>query len=100
MTAADIITALFLVVTLSILAYIVCKGEYNESKRLLDYKLEHNEFTPEEYNNQLSASKTAFYISLVAVPLVVVAFFFSIALAAIFITLIFSGYYYHRHHRL
>ena len=100
MTVVDIITAIFLVVTLSILAYIVCKGEYNESKRLLDYKLEHNEITPEEYNNQLYASTTAFYLSLVAAPLVVVAFFFSIALAAILITIIFSGYYYRRHHRI
>ena len=94
------ITVLFLVVTIAILSYIVCKGEYNERKRLLDYKLEHEELYQEEYNRELKDAKTALYFSLLAAPIAVALFFFSIGLAAIFITLIFSGYYYHRHHRL
>lgn len=94
------ITVLFLVVTIAILAYIVCKGQYNERKRFLDYKLEYEELSQEEYNRELQDAKNALYLSLLAAPVAVALFFFSIALAAIFITLIFSGYYYHRHHRL
>lgn len=100
MNAVDIITAIFLIVTMALLAYVVCKGQYDESKRLLDYKLEHEELSQEEYDTELQGAKTIFYLSLLAAPVAVLLFFLSIDFSALFITIIFSGYCYYRHRRL
>ena len=100
MTAVDIITAIFLIVTMALLAYVVCKGQYDESKRLLDYKLEHEELSQEEYESELQGAQNTFYLRWLAAPFAVILFFLSIAFAALFITIIFSGYCYYRHHRL
>ena len=99
MTNVDI-TVVFLPVTIAILAYVVCKGQYDDSKRLLDYKLEHEELSQEEYDSELQGEKNTFYLSLLAAPFAVFLFFLSIAFAALFITIVFSGYCYFRHHRL
>ena len=100
MTAVDIITAIYFIVTIAILAYVVCKGQYDDSKRLLDYKLEHEDLSKEEYDGELQGAKNTFYLSLLAAPFAVLLFFLSIAFAALLITIIFSGYCYYRHRRL
>lgn len=100
MTAVDIITAIYFIVTIALLSYVACKGQYDDSKRLLDYKLEHEELSQEEYDGELQGAKHTFYLSLLAAPLAVLLFFLSIAFAALFITIIFSGYCYYRHHSL
>ena len=100
MTAVDIITAIYFIGTIALLAYVACKDQYDERKRLLDYELEHEELSQEEYDNELQGAKNTFYLSLLAAPVAVLLFFLSIAFAALFITIIFSGYCYYRHHRL
>ena len=100
MNAVDIIMAIYFIVTIALLAYVACKGQYDESKRLLDYKLEHEELSQEEYDTELQSAKNTLYLSLLAAPVAVLLFFLSIAFAALFITIIFSGYFYFRHRRL
>lgn len=99
MTTVDI-TAIYFIVTIALLAYVACKGQYDDRKRLLDYKLEHEELSQEEYESELQGAKNTFYLSLLAAPFAVLLFFLSIAFAALFITIVFSGYCYYRHHRL
>ena len=99
MTTVDI-TAIYFIVTIALLAYVACKGQYDDRKRLIDYKLEHEEMSQEEYDSELQGAKTIFYLSLLAAPFAVLLFFLSIAFAALFITIIFSGYCYYRHRRL